>query len=250
MGAAVSTSQGLRIVDLLEKRYPGFTGLNLTGELRESILKHGTHEIDEGLEPFRYYPRPFLEAQVVDLADRVAYTHHDLDDGLKADILAEEGLLKTELWIKAAEAVRRQHPGCEGRIRVRQIINTIVKWTISDMIEHSHLSLTEAKPDHALSARSDPRQLICLSPEMETLCSEMNEYLDQCFYNHHRVKRMSVRSERILTALFTSFCQHPEILEPETRDWANKTGLERAVCDHIACMTDRFAEEEWKRLHF
>ncbi|MHC4944722.1 MAG: dGTP triphosphohydrolase [Planctomycetota bacterium] len=213
--------QGLRIVDHLEVRYPGFSGLNLTCELRESILKTKPLSTDEGFEAFAEFAQPFLEAQVVDLADRVAYTHHDLDDGLQAGILSEEELRKVKLWRKAAQEV-----------------------------EHAHKVLSEAEPDHAEQARRHEKRLITLSPEMETLCSETNRYLDENFYRHYRVARMVVRSERILNELFHGFLRRPETLPPDYQDRAREAGLERSVCDYIAGMTDRFAEDEWNRLRF
>lgn len=242
--------QGLRIVDLLEKKYPEFDGLNLTRELRASILKHGTDDVPQDLERFFDHPQPLLEAQVVDIADRVAYSHHDLDDGLKAGILAEEGLMETSIWKRASKEVGGRYPKLPDRIRVLQIANRIIKWIINDLITYSFEILMKAALKNAGQARNHSNRLIGLSSEMEEECRELNQYLSQHFYRHYKVVRTVVRSERILSELFHGYKRWPETLPPEFRSWADQVGLERAVCDYIAGMTDRFASEEWRRLLF
>ncbi len=251
-GGFEHNEQGLRIVDLLEKRYPDFDGLNLSFELRESILKYGPADPVPGKtpSPFPDFPQPLLEAQVVDLSDRVAYTHHDIDDGLQAGILAEEDLKTTALWARSAADVEARHPDCRGRIRLHQVTNTIIKWIIMDLTEHSFQALQSAAAGSTVEARRHRSRLISLSAEMEEQCQELNRFLFNHFYRHYRVMRLMVRSERILSDLFEGFQKRPDTLPPDFQTRIPQFGLERTVCDYLAGMTDRFAEEEWGRLRF
>ena len=244
--------QGLRIVDILEKRYPDFNGLNLTHELRESILKHDSdippEEFD--LDKNQAYTQPYLEAQVVDLADRAAYTHHDLDDGLQAGILNADELREVPLWRRALDDVNAAFPECSGRIRLHQVTNTVVKWFIDDLILNSSVVLKKAAPNRAEDARCTEEKMVCFSPSMEKACGELNLFLNDNFYKHDKVIKMVARSERILSDLFHGYLARPETLPRDFKRLADDLSIERAVCDYIAGMTDRFAEEEWRRLYF
>ena len=244
--------QGLRIVDILEKRYPDFNGLNLTHELRESILKHDSdippEEFD--LDKNQAYTQPYLEAQVVDLADRAAYTHHDLDDGLQAGILNADELREVPLWRRALDDVNAAFPECSGRIRLHQVTNTVVKWFIDDLILNSSVVLKKAAPNRAEDARCTEEKMVCFSPSMEKACGELTLFLNDNFYKHDKVIKMVARSERILSDLFHGYLARPETLPRDFKRLADDLSIERAVCDYIAGMTDRFAEEEWRRLYF
>jgi len=239
--------QALRVVDTLEIKYPIFKGLNLSHELREAILKHGHGLENIHCQDFRFDLKPYLEAQIVNIADQIAYQHHDLDDGLEANILLEEDLLEMELWKRAAEKVKARYPRLHGRIRQMQIVNTIVKLLIGDLISRSHKRLAPFDGRDAASMRQLDENVIDFSPSMVNQMKELQNLLNEKFYGHHRLARVRVRSELILRKLFTLYLENPKMLPPDFRDLVSQVGQERVVCDYIACMTDRFALEEWNR---
>jgi dGTPase len=143
-------AQVLRVVDQLERRSPEYPGLNLTREVRESLLKHEKDE--DWPTEFRPRPeRPCLEAQVVDLADSTAYNVHDIEDGLHSGLFSESNIAEVALWQGATEAVRLRHPGflevsVDQSLRVKRVANELIKICINDLIKSSSQRLSEVKP--------------------------------------------------------------------------------------------------------
>ena len=246
-------AQVLRVVDLLERRSPSYSGLNLTIEVRQSLLKH---EKDEDW-PDEFRPRPhspFLEAQVVDLADSTAYDVHDVEDGLLAGMFEERQLLEeVELWRRSVEAVREQYPGFlsgdeDPKLRVKRVATQLLKSCILDLIENSHAALVASKLSDPHAARALPEFLVAHSPSMKAEVRELQSFLWRRFYRHEHLNRLSRRAAVVLDALFHTIRSRPSEMPDWYRTWADEVGLERAVCDYIAGMTDRFAEREYARL--
>lgn len=240
--------QGLRIVDRLERRYPAFSGLNLSFELREAILKHGPTGGQAGTEEFTPFEPPRLETRLVDLADSTAYNHHDIDDGLRSQILEFEPLCDAVRLMGESHAEAcREWPGAEPQ-QIRMVtINKVVKRSITDLIQTSAGRLKDAGVRSSDEARQRG-DLISFSAEMADLHREMQRYLVRNFYRHHRVMRMMDKARRLLEALFETYTGRPGLLPPEFQRWAEEEGVERAVCDYIAGMTDRFAEQDYRKL--
>jgi len=246
-------AQVLRVVDRLERRSPAYPGLNLTREVRESLLKH------EGNEdwPNEFLPRPrhpLIEAQVVDLADSTAYHKHDLEDGLLAHMFSEDELTQeVSIWRDARRRVAERHSGFledshDFKLRVERIANEVIKITIQDLIEHSNGRLIEAAPDSPEAVRELDRFVIAHGPEMSAKVAELNSFLYRRFYRHDHLKRFLTYATRILEDLFGAFTAQPEQLAPWYQRWADEVGLERSICDYLAGMTDRFAKSEHERL--
>lgn len=244
--------QALRVVDTLEKKYPDFDGLNLSHEIREAILKYGpgqenlNHEFfaDEFLTPG---VRPYAETQIVTIADQIAYQHHDLDDGLKANILHEDDLMQLTLWRTAHENVMKRFPSLQGRIHLLQVVNNVAKILISDLISNSHASLSAHAGLDADSLRALDEGSIDFGPEIDAQMAELQDFLNNNFYGHHELARVRVRSERIIRKLFEIYVSDTRMLPPDFRTLASMHGRERAVCDYLAGMTDRYALDEWDR---
>ncbi len=245
--------QVLRVVDLLERRSPEYPGLNLTRELRESFLKHEANaDWPDEFRPRR--PRPFLEAQVVDLADSTAYNVHDLEDGLLAEIL-DEGELEREvaLWRGAREAVELRHPrfltrSRDRNLRVKRITNEVLKICINDLISASAKRLARAKPKSPGDVRDRKALLVAYSPPIKREVAEPHRFLFRRFYRHPHLLEMTKFAKRVISGLFSALLERPAEMPIWYRKWAKKVGRERAVCDYIAGMTDRFAEGEYERL--
>jgi dGTPase len=245
--------QVLRVVDRLERRSPDYPGLNLTRELRVSLLKHETDA--DWPDEFRPRPRqPCLESQAVDLADSTAYHMHDLEDGLTAGMFTEEELESTvRLWSLARESVERRHPGFlresdDRNLRIKRIANELIKIGINDLIETSAEQLARDRPASPADVGRAERYFLTHSPPVRSAVAELRRYLHERFYRHEHLLELTRHAQATLESLFAAYLRHPEEMAPWYRAWADEVGLERAVCDYVAGMTDRFVEKEHGRL--
>lgn len=240
--------QSLRIVDLLEDRYPEFRGLNLTAETREGILKHGCHWPHPAELP-PLFPQRTLEAQVADCADEIAYIHHDLDDGLRSGLLSMELLAELALW-KDAESLRRPDTGGDTpRSIVRtQTIGALLNALISDLIEESSRRIDLDPPASLTALRTRTSPLVGFSSSIDFAKRELKSFLSENFYHHPHVLRRTRKAEWIVGDLFRTYRDDTKLLPAHVRTRFGREGELRAIADYIAGMTDRFAMDEHKRL--
>ncbi len=238
-------AQSLRIVTYLEKRYPGFRGLNLTYEVREGIAKHETAydvpnaEFGEG--------RPTLEAQVVNLADEIAYNAHDLDDGLRSGLLSPAELTELSLVRQvAAEAeLDLAHLGeFERRVLIRELLGAM----ITDVILATDAALQQHGIKRVEDVRRFPTTLVTYSAELKAGVEELRSFLYHRLYRHYRIVRTVGKARHVLERLFKAYVEMPEMLPPQVQAAVEEDGLYRAVCDYVAGMTDRYALDEYARL--
>ncbi len=242
--------QGLRIVDLLEERYPGFPGLNLSWEVRESINKHRTPYDQPGMQ-VALDPKvsPLLESQIADIADEIAYDNHDLDDGLTASLLREEELSGIDVWRQAREAVDAGGAPATGDVRKYQIIRHLINRQVTDLLSASVERLKRLQIGSVDDVRACPERLIGFSDEMLRLRQPLKRMLWDQFYHHYRVVRMADKAKRFIGELFHLYVKRPEQLPRTTRLRVGRgEDPHRVVCDYIAGMTDRYCLEEYKKL--
>ena len=251
--------QGLRIVDVLEERYPDFSGLNLSWEVREGIVKHSSFH-DRSPEGGDFdYRMPSLETQVVDIADEIAYNNHDLDDGLTSGLLEESGLRKKKLWKLAERGVRQQYGKLKPQIRKYQIIRAMIDTQVTDLIEETKSRIKKAGVKSVEDCRGLEYKLVSFSKEMESVRLPLKDYLMDSLYHHYRVVRMSIKAKRFIQELFEVYLNNPRQLPREQADKISAAGgsasggkygedKKRVICDYIAGMTDRYALDEYKKL--
>ncbi len=242
--------QGLRIVDLLETRYPNFPGLNLTWEVRESINKHRAPYDHPGMQvALDPTVAPLLESQIADIADEIAYDNHDLDDGLASGILKEEDLAGIELWRRAQEMVEAQSTTMAPEVREHQIIRALINSQVTDLITATSVRVQQHHIDSVQAVRACAKRLVGFSDEMAKRRIPLKQCLWKQFYHHHRVVRMSDKAKRFIAELFHLYLEKPEQLPHSTRvRISQKEDPYRVVCDYIAGMTDRYCLEEYKKL--
>ncbi len=240
--------QALRIVDVLEQRYPDFPGLNLTWEVREGIAKHEARadiSSEAGFDPQR---RGLLEAQIPDVADEIAYNAHDLDDGLRAGILMPEMLEELALWHDLKGSIGWDGRHFDDLVRYR-LIRRLIGLEVTDLIYETAQRIRESGVGSPEEVQALGYNLVGFSPDLAAKNTQLKEFLQRYLYNHYRLIRMQTKAERFISDLFHAYISQPAQLPANVQARiSDEASLYRVVCDYIAGMTDRFALEEWQKL--
>jgi dGTPase len=239
--------QSVRVVDWIERRHPDYRGLNLAGDTRAGMLKHGA-DWDHPVPLPPAMPQLPLEAQVADLADEVAYMNHDLDDGLREGVLALEQLQSLTLWREASDRISGRMRSAKPAVHRQQTISALIDGLVTDAIEASASRLETAAPTTSEAARRCDRRLVAFSESRRIAKLELKRFLLENFYHHPRVRRMTQQAESIVGDLFRVYRETPALLPENASGRLEEEGPERAIADHIACMTDRYAQAEHQKL--
>ncbi|MBI2413729.1 MAG: deoxyguanosinetriphosphate triphosphohydrolase [Deltaproteobacteria bacterium] len=249
-GGFEHNAHSLRIVEELEKRYPGFNGLNLTYEVREGIVKHSSEHDRPGVNSeYEKEKSACLEAQIADLADEIAYNNHDIDDGISSEMIDPSALKSVDLWSAHFDEVKALYPEADFKVLKYQTIVKIINEQVTDLVE-TVLKTIEAEGIGSLDAVRARGIVARFSPEMDRKNRQLKKFLKENLYRHHRVVRMADKAERIIKELFKAYLRAPKLLPPHIHSLIDKSGRDkhRVVCDYIAGMTDRFALDEYKKL--
>jgi dGTPase len=251
--------QSLRVVDELEERYPEFSGLNLTFECREGILKHcslaNALKLGDVGERFVKRNQPGLEAQLANLADEIAYNNHDVDDGLRAGFITIDELRDVRLFARERDVVAAQYPSLPQRRLIHETIRRMINHVVTDVIGATQARLDAAAPEDIDAVRRQPAALVCMSEETHAEHHALKRFLRERVYRHEDVRRMTLLARRVVKELFEAFFNEPNLMPPEyysaavAADAANgEASRARIIADYIAGMTDRYAMLEKQRV--
>lgn len=254
------------IVTKFEKRYPDFNGLNLTNEVLIGILKHQTVFDDPGTfkdikDRIIQDEGPTFEAQVVDVADSLAYLNHDIDDGLTSGCITQEDLMESELWKKAVQKLGGTPQTGNPEMFKYQVVKMLIDMQVKDFLDATEERLnkfsfktsTEVKEFNSRLSKTKKtgEPLIGFSKTMAEERNHLQSILNEKLYHHYRVERMTAKARRILKAIFQVYADNPRQLPysiyPRNKRYSNGA-LYEIICDYIASMTDRFALDEYKKL--
>jgi dGTPase len=272
LGGFDHNDQSLRVLYVLEHKYPAFRGLNLTWETLEGVAKHNgprlrrkqppslsvlpatlfdlSQKVDLGLDRFAS-----LEAQIAGLADDIAYNNHDVEDGLRANFFTLSELTQME-WIgRIVEKTRADWPGIGDHLLVQETIREMIGEMVGDVLAESGRRLKECAPESADDIRSAPVAMIAFSETMHRQVEALRQFLHQRMYRHYSLQRIWVKVEKIIPDLFGVF-MNKQVLMPDP--WqrriedaggaTNDKARARIVCDYVAGMTDRYAIREHERI--
>src|SRR6187401_1885109 len=251
--------QSLRVVDELEERYASFSGLNLTFECREGILKHcslpNARKLGDVGQRFINRTQPGLEAQLANLADAIAYNNHDVDDGVRAGLIKVEELRDVRVFARFYSAVAERYPQTPPRRQLYETIRRMVDYLVSDLIMETKKNIVDSGVDSIQAVRAQSRPLVSLSDAVLDEHQELKRFLRAKLYNHPKVMEVMDEAGGTLKELFDSYMDDPTRLPPEHQSLVaraesdgGKPARARVVADYVAGMTDRFAYVEASRL--
>ena len=240
--------QSVRIVTELEQRYPDFAGLNLSWEVLEGMIKHETDYDTADASEYDPHLRGHLEAQIANVADELAYTSHDLDDGLRSGLITPAQLDGIAIWEIVNESLGRRKSDTLDELARHQIIRRLIGFEMTDLIHSIDRYLRRSKVNSPQELQALPYNVVGYSEDMHRRNRELKDFLFDKLYRHYRVVRMQTKAEHIITELFNLYVSTPDALPDNVQLLIPVKGLELTVCDYIAGMTDRFAIDEFKRL--
>lgn len=241
---------GLRLVEELERRYPYFPGLNLTWEVRAAMAYHSKQPQAPEVALYREpgLPHAFLEAQVVDLADSLAYDTHDLDDALNLGLITLDDLQAVPFWQQASERAHRRYGRLEIPYLQAAVVRAMIDWQVNDLIQTTRSELAASQVNSPADVQTHPRPLASISRELQELKTHLEQFLHREVYHHYSVERMTVKAQRMITGLFQAFMAQPGMLPPPHGQAVDRQGLAATVCDYLASLTDRYAQNEYRML--
>lgn len=246
-GGFEHNKQSYRVVTQLERRFPDFPGLNLTWEVLEGIVKHETEYDSINAHEFNPELRANLEAQITNAADELAYTAHDLDDGLRSEMILPKMLGGIDIWEIITTSVGCHSDYLDDLSRHR-IIRRLIGLEVTDLIESSAQSLRKSSVRSVNELQLLTYNVVNFSADMNRRNRQLKDLLYTNLYRHYRVMRMSMKAKKIITDLFDAYQAEPKMLPQHVQRLIDKFGLERTICDYIAGMTDRYAIEEHQKL--
>jgi dGTPase len=241
----------LRIVEHFELRYPEFRGLNLTFEVREGIIKHSrdwnAQEFPE-LAEYLLDQRPPLEAQLIDVADEIAYNAADLDDGVESGIISIQ-MIREHLpfFERIWSEVENSYPDVVAKLKFSECLRRVLDHMVSDLIHASGHRIRTARIHRASEVRAYPQRLLGFSPEVEVQRRETKAFLHERLYDSPGLSNERVRLEELISELFRFWVSRPEELPQSYQEQLAEEKPERVVCDYIAGMTDSFVLREYER---
>ena len=239
---------GLRIVEELEYRYPDFPGLNLSWEVLESQAMHSKKPDSPEVKSYLGAGKPLLEAQVVDAADSLAYNTHDIDDALSVGLLTLDDLREVSFFREAEARIRARHGNLTPLNFQPTVVRALIDWQVTDLLDNTQANLRKRAINSVDDVRRCPELLAEPGTEVANLKRELELFLRERVYRHYRVTRMVRKGQRMIRRMFDELLEHPEQLPRRYLDRAKQWGMERSVCDYLAGMTDRYAQEEYMRL--
>ncbi len=252
--------QSLRVVDLLEEKYPDFDGLNLMFETREGILKHcsvkNAHDMGTIGQRFIDRTQPSLEAQLTNIADEIAYNNHDVDDGLRSGLITIEQLQQVDLFGRHYFEVNERFSDLPDKRKAQETIRRIINQLVCDLIDNTLTNIKHNNIENIQDVRSSKMAIVAFSTDIKKQMAELKSFLHANLYQHEQVNKMSANAKKVISNLFTNFYSNPALLPDEHRSKAlarKKVGgndeFARVIADYIAGMTDRYAQIEYGRIN-
>lgn len=241
--------QSLRVVELLEERYPEFDGLNLTYEVREGLKKHSTpyDHPDKGAAAEEAYHSPNLEGQAANLADEITYYSHDLDDGLESGLISEKQVLEIPLWGEEFQSILKDQKKVGGERRRYHLVRCVIDTQVHDVISESGRLIESSGVRSVDEVRQLQEPLIQTTDALAKRNRQLRKFLYSNLYFSNKVRSANLSACEMIKGLFEFYLKKPESLGAGSKARIQKAGLKRAVCDYIAGMTDRFVIESCKQ---